>query len=265
MPEAVERPHRTFWGFTQRYCRTKDNGFGLQIIGGRNLEELCGKLADGILRRKKDDVLPDLPPLRLDTLFIDGIITRELSVLSDDLRGQIEAALEADGVSGLSKLAPHVAQLRRLTGLCKVEGVVETVNNELLADGKIVLGAYHRDVINALYDGLKSWGCVIVDGSTPSSQRTELVDQFQVNPHCRVFIGQMTAAGTGLTLTAASETIIVEPSWVPAENEQFAMRIHRIGQRNACRVRFATLANSLDEKINRAVIRKTADIIQLFN
>lgn len=266
-PELLDKRQHSYWGFVTKYCRTKDNGFGLQIVGGRNMGELKTRLDPFILRRKKEDVLPELPPLRLEALYLDGVLSRELSVLSADVADMIAAALEQDGLSGLAKIAPHVAKLRRLTGLLKVAGVVESVENEVSHDGKIVLFAYHTGVIEQLEAELRDagFGVVVIDGSCPAAYRQARVEQFQTDPSIQVFIGQLTAAGVGLTLTAASEAIIVESSWVPAENEQAAMRIHRIGQRNACRVRFATLADSLDEKINRAVMRKAADIATLFN
>jgi SWI/SNF-related matrix-associated actin-dependent regulator 1 of chromatin subfamily A len=266
-PDLLDKRQHSYWGFVQKYCRTRDTGFGLQIVGGKNMGELRERLEPFILRRRKADVLPDLPALRLETLYLDGVLSRELSVLSGELAGQIEAALAADGIEGLAKLAPHVAKLRRLTGTLKVAGVIETVENEVQHDGKIVLFAHHTGVIEALETGLRDagFGVVVVDGACPAGARQSRVDQFQGDPTVQVFIGQLTAAGTGLTLTAASEAIIVESSWVPAENEQACMRIHRIGQRRACRVRFATLADSIDEKINRAVMRKAADIATLFN
>jgi SWI/SNF-related matrix-associated actin-dependent regulator 1 of chromatin subfamily A len=266
-PDLLDKRQHSYWGFVTKYCRTRDTGFGVQIVGGKNMGELRERLEPFILRRRKEQVLPDLPALRLETLFLDGVLSRELSVLSGELGAQIERSLAESGIEGLAKIAPHVAKLRRLTGLLKVDGVVETVTNEVTHEGKIVLFAYHTDVIEALESGLRDagFGVVVVDGACPSGARQARVDQFQGDPSYQVFIGQLTAAGVGLTLTAASEAIIVESSWVPAENEQACMRIHRIGQNRACRVRFATLADSIDEKINRAVMRKAADIATLFN
>jgi SNF2 family DNA or RNA helicase len=57
--------------------------------------------------------------------------------------------------------------------------------------------------------------------------------------------------------------VIVEPSWVPAENQQAAKRIHRIGQEHSCLVYYAATAGSLDEDIIKAVRRKTATIKEL--
>jgi SWI/SNF-related matrix-associated actin-dependent regulator 1 of chromatin subfamily A len=119
-------------------------------------------------------------------------------------------------------------------------------------------------VIEKLWVGLQDFGCTALHGGTSSAARQETIDDFQNNADCRVFIGQIQAAGVGITLTASSNSVFVESSWVPAENEQAAMRIHRIGQKNACLVRFATLAGSLDEQIQRACQRKLADTRRIF-
>jgi SNF2 family DNA or RNA helicase len=75
-----------------------------------------------------------------------------------------------------------------------------------------------------------------------------------------VFVGNIRAAGTGLTLTAASDLILFESDWAPAANAQAIKRIHRIGQKNECRARFITLANSIDEMVTKTVVSKTAAI-----
>src|SRR6185503_6299014 len=166
-PDLLDKRQHNYWGFVTKYCRTRETGFGIQIEGGKNMGELRERLQPFILRRKKADVLPDLPALRLETLFLDGVLSRELSVLSEEMGGRIETALEQNGIEGLQKLAPHIAQLRRLTGLLKVDGVIETVTNEVSHDGKIVLFAYHTGVIEALEAGLRDagFGVVVVDGA----------------------------------------------------------------------------------------------------
>jgi SWI/SNF-related matrix-associated actin-dependent regulator 1 of chromatin subfamily A len=167
----------------------------------------------------------------------------------------------------LREIAPHVAQLRRLTGLAKVKSCVDWIEDFIEGGGgKLVVFAHHRDVIDGVNKALAAQGTYVlaITGDTPSADRQTYIDAFQ-DGAAQVFIGQIQAAGTGITLTAASDALFVESSWVPAENEQAAMRIHRIGQRNACLVRFAALAGSIDEDIQRAVMRKTADIKKLFD
>ena len=243
-----------YWQFVSKFCKTKDNGFGIQIVGAKNHDLLREKLEPVMLRRLKADVLPDLPEITFDPLFVEGSVG--IAGPEADL---VREALEAHGVEGLKRIAPHVATLRRLTGMAKVEPVVEWVKEWLDGcDRKIVLFAHHREVIAELFNTIGTADAVVVAGST--SDRQAAVDEFQNDPACRVFIGQNTAAGTGITLTAASDLLLVEPSWVPSDNAQIAGRIHRISQGRGCQVRFVTLAGSIDEQIGKALARKAADI-----
>ena len=112
---------------------------------------------------------------------------------------------------------------------------------------------------------LRPYGVVTLFGETPAEKRQKHIDKFQRNPKCRVFIGQIVAAGTGITLTAASEVMFVEASWNPAENAQAAMRAHRIGQTRPVRVRFMGLANSIDEKIQTVLRAKAKAIAEILD
>jgi SWI/SNF-related matrix-associated actin-dependent regulator of chromatin subfamily A-like protein 1 len=248
-----------YWTFVHRYCKVRDTGFGLQILGGKNLDELRERIKPFMLRRTKEEVLKDLPPIRFANLYLKGDVT---GLSGDDIHA-VRMTLLHGGPEGLAKLAPHVATLRRLTGIAKVIPATEWVKEFLLSTpNKIVVFGYSQDVVRGL--ALFLPGAVVVSGATSLDARQKAVDAFQNDPAVRVFIGQYQAAGTGLTLTAASDVLFVESSWVPAENIQAAMRVHRIGQVNPCLVRFATLAGSIDEDIQEAVARKTADIDALF-
>ncbi|MBO4228046.1 DEAD/DEAH box helicase [Bradyrhizobium neotropicale] len=252
-----------YWPFVERFCVTQDTGFGIKIVRGKNLPELKERIAPFILRRKKDEVLKDLPPIRFDTLALDGkmVLTTEAS---EEL-AKAYAALEADGVEGLKAIAPHVAKLRRITGLAKVEAATDWIAEQLEGGlEKLVVFAHHKDVLSAFARHFEG-DYAMVAGDTKPESRQEAVDRFQNLPRCKLFLGQIQAAGTGLTLTAASDVLFVESSWTPSDNQQAAMRVHRIGQRNACLVRFAMLAGSIDEDIQRAVLRKTTDIAKLFS
>lgn len=256
-----------YWPFAMRYCKMERNYLGHDVItGGKNLPELRERMKPFVLRRKKDQVLKDLPPIRFDVLPLTGKITIPADMAAEvaEQMKAVQKALEDGGIDALKAIAPHVATLRRLTGAAKVAPVVEWVKDQL--DGgmeKIVLFAQHKEVILSLYHALwVAQGAVKVDGST--TDRQAAVDAFQNDPKCRVFVGQIQAAGTGITLTAASDLVFVESSWTPTDNTQAAMRISRIGQKNACTVRFATIAGSIDEQIQRACARKLEDIRALF-
>ncbi|MEO5346872.1 MAG: DEAD/DEAH box helicase [Magnetococcus sp. YQC-9] len=267
-PEAITRNGQVmdYWSFLNRFCYYRHNQHGVHVTGGRNLDELRARLTPHMLRRHKEDVLLDLPPIRFETI----VLSSEGSVL--DLR-EVEDGPEGDAVKAvldhngdLSQEAIHLAKLRRLTGLAKVAPVVSLIKEEL--DGgleKIVVFAHHREVIEGLLEGLNDFGAVVLHGGTPSAQRQTAIDRFQNDPTIRVFVAQLAAAGTGITLTSASHVLFAEYSWTPADNAQAAMRVHRIGQKNGVLVRFATLAGSLDEAITEVVRRKTATLARLFD
>ena len=90
--------------------------------------------------------------------------------------------------------------------------------------------------------------------------RALAVEDFQTRPGTRLFIGQILAAGTAITLTAANEVAIVEPSWVPGENVQAIARAHRLGQRDSVLASFLFLPGTLDERIMSVFRRKASEI-----
>lgn len=253
----------TYMQFVNAYCQLKFNGFGQQIVGSKNEAKLHAKLDGFMLRRRKADVLKDLPPLRFTELYLDGDAAALETPEADELR----KALADEGVEGLRRLAYDggVAKLRRLTGTVKALPAAAWVKDWLESnpvEKKLVVFAHHKDVIETLYDKLHVQA-VRVDGSMKQHERQRSVDRMQNDPTVRVFVGQLTAAGTGITLTAASELLFVESSWVPAEMDQAAQRIHRIGQTEPCLVRFATIAGSIDEDIQRAIARKMGSIAKV--
>lgn len=276
-PDAITNPGASrpmdYWQFVNRYCRTRNNGFGVQIVGSKNQDELRQRLSSFVLRRRKEDVLPDLPPIRFETVALDGgdlakaIRAAELGPEGDAIRAVLAAAeAPKSDPKALAAVSTHVAELRRLTELAKVAALVDLVRTELDSDlDKIVIFAQHRAVIEQLVEGLQDYGAVQIHGGVDHKLRQLAIDQFQTNPATRVFVGQITAAGTAITLTAASNVLFASASWVPADNAQAAMRCHRIGQKNSVLVRFAMLANSLDERVTAVVRRKTAELAALFD
>jgi SWI/SNF-related matrix-associated actin-dependent regulator 1 of chromatin subfamily A len=128
---------------------------------------------------------------------------------------------------------------------------------------KLLIFAWHHAVIDLLYRGLTEFYPVVVTGETSPKARAEAVARFQDHAGTRIFVGQILAAGTAITLTAASEVAIVEPSWVPGENYQAICRAHRLGQRDSVLASFLYLPNTLDERIMAVFRRKAGEIAEL--
>jgi SWI/SNF-related matrix-associated actin-dependent regulator 1 of chromatin subfamily A len=273
-PKAIEwtfkdgsvRP-MSFSGFTERYCRMKFDYIGRpKIVGGKNLAELRQRIAPYVLRRLKKDVLPDLPDVRFDVLPVVGSLRL-------DEGESVEARLIAEtlakfGVAGLKELAPHVASYRRVCGVAKVDGVCDWIEEWFKGGGgKLVLFAHHKEVIARLQARLSASKVqsVTVDGSVPVGKRALIARAFQESDACRVFIGQNEAAGVAITLTKSSTLLSLEPAWTPGVNDQIWQRIHRIGQKNACDIRYPTIAGSIDERVTRALLPKQGAIDALWN
>ena len=252
-------------GFRDYYCYTRPTRFGTQIMGHRRdkLGELRDKLKPHVNRLKKVDVLPELPPLQASVVTVEAntaLVTAEILRLGRE-KPEIHAALERLRTTGdLTFDSPHLATLRRLTGQIKAPLVAELVTESLTGGGKAVVFAQHRSVIAALQAAFSSLGVVVIDGQTSPNDRQRAIDTFQTDPQCRVFVGNITAAGTAITLTAASNVWFAEASWVPADNAQAVARAHRMGQDMKVLARFVSLAGTIDEVVMRTNVRKIRDL-----
>lgn len=286
---AVNMP---YWDFVFQYCEGFQADYGYKITGVKNVEDLKRKLYPFMLRRKKDQVMTQLPPIMFQNITVEktevemdpyfyenwqsiGIpkFIENLKGIEQTVRDNMKAIQQHShgsfehAAKMLEGMSTPTSTLRRYIGLSKVKPVIDIIEEELATDqiDKIVLFAMHKQVIDEARDRLKKFGAVTLYGGTPADKRQRHIDDFQNHPHPRVFIGQIVAAGTGITLTRASEVAFIEASWVPAENAQACMRCHRITQTRPVRVRFFTAAGTVDEDVMRVVVNKTRNIAKIFD
>ena len=253
----------TYRQFTARYFVEIPGAFASQFRPRKEtIPELRTLIRRYSIRRTLKDVGLQLPEMWITTQEVDGD-TSQVRALLCEHEGLDKAVREAVEKGGLSFLeAGHIATLRRLVGEAKAPVFARQLVEEL--DGgldKVVVFCAHKAPIQILSKALGAIEHVIVEGETPPTKRTELVKRFQDDPECRVFIGNIIAAGTGLTLTAASQLVMLESDWTPAANAQALKRVHRIGQDRKVHVRFISLAKSIDADIAAAVARKTQAIV----
>ena len=255
-----------WWNYIRRYCRYEITSYGLKISGNRNVEELKEILKPHVLRRRQEQVLDDLPAMTWETVTIDPEdASRKPDETAEAL--SVRQAINSDREFSSIIQNPVLATLRREVGLAKAAPAAKLVKDELqrMEYQKIFIVAYHRDVIGSLAESLKDFGAVIVTGGTPSGKRQVLIDRFQNDPQCRVFIGQITAAGTAVSLTATNQVLFAETSWSPGDLVQAAKRCHRIGQKRPVFVRILALSDSLDESVSRVLAGKARMISQILN
>lgn len=287
---GIER--RPYWDFVYDFCAGFESDYGYKITGVKNAPKLKGLLAQFMLRRKKDEVMQQLPPITFSEVTVDrshvdldpwfyenwrpiGVpaFLQEMKDLDQSLKTGLNAIKRGhhhnnnDALELLKAYSKSTSTLRRYIGLAKLPAVLDIIEEELVSGAldKIVLFAMHQQVIEQTRERFRKFKAVTLYGGTPTAKRQQNIDQFQNNPKCRVFIGQVVAAGTGITLTSAHEVAFLEADWVPANNAQAAMRCHRVGQTKPVRVRFFTCAGSVDEDVMRVVVHKTREIAKIID
>ena len=252
----------SFHEYGLRFCDAKHDGFKWNYSGAKNLAQLGQLLRAGVMvRRLKSEVLPQLPAKIRRAIYLDKteatdkVVARELAYHDLQLQGRL-------GIEGQAE----VFRVRIQLGLTKVKAASAYIRT-LLEGGveKMLVFGYHREVIARMIGELSDFESVVITGATPKTSRQFRVDRFQIDPQCRIFFGAITAAGVGLNLTAASHVVVVEPSWVPGENEQCEDRCHRIGQINSVQVDYLIYEQSVDERVLQVVTRKARNIDLIMN
>jgi SWI/SNF-related matrix-associated actin-dependent regulator 1 of chromatin subfamily A len=245
--------------FALRYCNAKHNGFGWDFSGSSNTEELNDLLKSVMIRHLKKDVLKDLPDKTTTVIpmELDKKTALEYRKASADfiqwLRG-----INPEKVSAAERAETLVQfqALKRLAARGKWESMMEWVKDTLDTNGKLILFAVHHEAIDNLMKTLEGYNPVKIDGRDNQEQRQSAVDRFQNDEACRVFVGNIKAAGVGLTLTAADTVVFTELGWTPGEHAQAANRPHRIGQKNAVSVYYLIAQGTIEEEIAALLDKK---------
>lgn len=273
---------RSYYDFVDEFCTGFTSDYGFRITGTKHADHLKALLQPFMLRRKKDDVIPQLPPIEFEHHVIEpSLVDEELyfpdtmfngnAELRADLAKQNALITDAkargdDALESLRALAPSAGTLRKYVGLSKVPGYLAVIKPELKARkyDKLVIGAWHTDLIEWLRRDLREFGAVTLFGGTPAERRQAVLDKFKSNRACRVLIVQVRVA-IGFNATAAYRVDILEPSWVPAENKQCIDRVHRIGQTGAVTARFFGCGRSVDADITLALANKARELAKVFD
>lgn len=195
---------------------------------------------------KPEKVLKDLDPGEVAELMNDmfadnemtGDFTEDVSSLSASFSYHFEA----------------MSLVREETAMAKIPMAKDYIDRILETGEKVIIFVVHKTAANELRKHYPD--CAFVTGAVPKNKRQDQVDKFQEEDDCRVFIGNISAAGVGYTLTAATHVVFVEFCWVWGELEQAEDRAHRIGQLNAVNCHFLVVEGSLEAYMIDAIIDK---------
>src|SRR3954470_6042872 len=175
----------TYTAFGLRFCKFEHNGFGLKMVGTRNMPELHRVLSPFVLRRLPE-ACPDMPEISFETIRMragklpTGVAFNDFPELRDRLQAIIAGA-ENNDLS--AQLQEQLGTLRRLTGLLKIEATfklcVEELKNETV--GKMVVFAFHVEVCKQLWTRLNHAAVKtgLIVGETSMSDRWKAIDSFQ--------------------------------------------------------------------------------------
>lgn len=255
----------SWWAYAQRYCGAKHTGFGWDFSGATNSTELHEKLIRSIMiRRKKEEVLPELPA-KIKTVVPFECSTKNyqaaLSYMQEwrkgtytsvikDINGEVVRTEQRSNTENPAQAMVQIEKIKAAAALDKFESALGWIEDYLETNDKLVVFATHKEIIGKLMEELSKYNPVKVDGSMSSEDRQEAVNNFQNQESCKVFIGNIKAAGVGLTLTASSATCFVELGWTPGEHEQAEDRVHRIGQKaDSVNAYYLIAKNTIEEEI----------------
>ncbi|CAH0725522.1 unnamed protein product, partial [Brenthis ino] len=226
---SVFNSYNTYIQFGVRYCDGKQTSFGWDMSGTSHLPELQAILRKRFLiRRSKIEVLTDLGEITRESVYLDQNLLNYAEVDEKCLSQMAETYKKSTSTAKHAALITYFSK----TAAVKIPAVCKYIKQTLKEyDGKFLVFAHHRNMIEAICNTLMEthteFICIV--GSTPANMRAELVSRFQVSRGVRAAVLSVTAAGAGLSLTAAALVLFAELHWNPGVLTQAEARAHRLG------------------------------------
>lgn len=224
-------------------------------------QALREKIRPFVLRRKKSEVAPELPPKTEQVLFVELDETErqvydavraatKASVVKKLSEGSgVMAALEA--LLRLRQAACHPALVpgQRATNSSKLEALMEALSDASADGHKSLVFSQWTSFLDLVEPHLREAGIAFnrLDGSTVD--RASVVNEFQSENGPSVMLLSLKAGGIGLNLTAADHVFLLDPWWNPAAEDQAADRAHRIGQDKPVFVSRLVAKDSVEERM----------------
>jgi SWI/SNF-related matrix-associated actin-dependent regulator 1 of chromatin subfamily A len=242
----VDSPVSKNWmAYAIRYCAGYQFKVGNRkvwnITGASNLEELRERTSGTILRRLKENVL-DLPDKIITPVYL-----KLKSKAYEDVMGEYYDWYDKnpEESKSLTVQFSKLTKVRQIIADEKIHQTIEIAENIIEQGKKVIIFCNFTDSLNKI---LEHFGKIAVklDGSMSQHERQFSVDQFQENEKIKVFVGNIKAAGTGITLTAGEAAIFNDLSFLPSDHAQAEDRSYRYGQKNNVLVYYPIFENSIE-------------------
>jgi SWI/SNF-related matrix-associated actin-dependent regulator 1 of chromatin subfamily A len=257
--KIVNSPLTTNWQrYVKRYCGGYQFKSGNKKIwntgGATNLDELRELTKPIILRRLKTDVI-DLPEKIITPVYL------ELNNLTynTELEDFLKISEEKRGEDTISVALNRLMRLRQLIAFEKIPHTCELIDKFLEEDKKVIVFTNFTMTVDMLYEKYGK-NSVVLDGRMNKNKRQESIDRFQNDPKVKIFIGNIIAAGAGITLTQAEGVIMNDLSFVPSHHLQAEDRCHRFGQKKSVVIYYPVFENTV-EMIIYNILQKKKNII----
>lgn len=237
--------------FIKRYCGKKKNPALM-----KELNYLMHKHC--FYRRLKRDVLKDLPDKMRNVVRCEISTRAEYDKAENHLVAYLRENLGKTNAeinkSMRGEVMVMMTLLKKISARGKLENIIEHTKQITEAGEKIVLFAWHKEIVQAIKKAFP--GSLTITGDDSIDDRNTAVHRFQNDPKYQVIICNIKAGGVGLTLTASSRVGFAELPWHPADCDQCEDRCHRIGQKDSVEATYFLGHQTIDEDIYKIINAK---------
>ncbi|XP_066467994.1 DNA annealing helicase and endonuclease ZRANB3 [Tiliqua scincoides] len=257
----------TWTEYANKYCDARVRFFGKRrqwdCRGASNLDELHQLLSDIMIRRLKNEVLTQLPPKIRQRIPFDlpKAAAKELNASFEEWEKLMRASNLDSTETDFVQVMGLITRMFKQTAIAKAGAVKDYIKMLLENDTlKFLVFAHHLSMLQACTEAVieSKTRYIRIDGSVPSAERINLVNQFQKDPDTRVAILSIQAAGQGLTFTAATHVVFAELFWDPGHIKQAEDRAHRIGQCSSVNIHYLIANGTLDPLMWAMLNRKAS-------
>ena len=256
----VDSPVAKNWmAYVVRYCSGYQFKVGNRkvwnVMGASHLEELRDRTSSTVLRRLKEDVL-DLPDKIITPVYL-----RLQSKEYENLMGEYYDWYDKNGDSdSLTLQFTKLTKVRQVIAEEKVPSTIEICENIVEQGKKVIVFTNFTKTLEMILEHFGK-SAVRLDGQMSQKERQLSVDRFQNDESVMVFVGNIKAAGVGITLTAGEAVVMNDLSFLPSDHSQAEDRSYRYGQKNNVLVYYPIFDNTV-EGIIYDILKKKKDIFE---